>query len=111
MFEARELHNEALKYFEAAMDIDPNHVPSLISIATTLIRLNNQSNPVVKSFLSDALRLDRTNPSAWFNLGLLYKTENGTSPLEAAQCFEAAALLQETAPVEPFRWCQSNLDV
>lgn len=109
LFEARGLHNEALKYFEGALDIDPNHVPSLISIATILIQLNNQSNPVVKSFLSDALRLDRTNPSAWYNLGLLYKNENGASPVEAAQCFEAAALLQETAPVEPFRWCQSNL--
>lgn len=103
LYEARGLNNEALKYFEAALDIEPDHVPSLISIATVLRQLGDQSLPVVKSFLSDALRLDRTNPSAWYNLGLLYKSEIGTSVLEAAECFEAAALLQESAPVEPFR--------
>ncbi|KAL3507602.1 hypothetical protein ACH5RR_032984 [Cinchona calisaya] len=103
LYEARGLNNEALKYFKAALDIEPNHVPSLISVATVLRQLGDQSLPVVKSFLSDALRLDRTNPSAWYNLGLLYKSETGTSVLEAAECFEAAALLQESAPVEPFR--------
>ena len=58
---------------------------------------------VVRSFLTDALRLDRTNPSAWYNLGLLYKADIGATQLEAAECFEAAALLEESAPVESFR--------
>lgn len=57
----------------------------------------------VRSFLTDALRLDRTNHAAWYNLGLLYKADPGASMLEAVECFEAAALLEETAPVEPFR--------
>ena len=103
LYKAKGLHKEALKSFEKALDVDPNHVPSLISTAIVLREINEQSLPVVRSFLTDALRLDRTNPSAWYNLGLLYKTGTGGLALEAAECFEAAALLQESAPVEPFR--------
>ncbi|GFY81713.1 no pollen germination related 2 [Actinidia rufa] len=103
LYKAKGLHKEALKSFEKALDVDPNHVPSLISTAIVLRDINEQSLPVVRSFLTDALRLDRTNPSAWYNLGLLYKDGTGGLALEAAECFEAAALLQESAPVEPFR--------
>ncbi|PIN22486.1 putative calmodulin-binding protein [Handroanthus impetiginosus] len=103
LYEAKGLQKEALKSFEKALDIEPNHVPSLISTAIVLRQISNQSLPVAKSFLTDALRLERTNPAAWYNLGLLYLSENGTSALEAAECFEAAALLQESEPVEPFR--------
>ena len=104
LYEAKGLHEEALKSFETALDVEPNHVPSLISTSIVLKQLSDRSLPVVKSFLTDALRLDRTNPSAWYNLGLLYKAENGSSAADAAECFEAAAVLQESAPVEPFRW-------
>ena len=101
LYEAKGLNTEALRSFEKALDVQPNHVPSLISTAVVLRKINDQSLPVVRSFLTDALRLDRTNPSAWYNLGLLYKAEVGASA-EAADCFEAAALLQESAPIEPF---------
>ncbi|PON33126.1 N-terminal acetyltransferase A, auxiliary subunit [Parasponia andersonii] len=101
--EAKGLHQEALISFRKALDVDHTHVPSLISTACILRQLGGQSLPVVKSFLMDALRIDRTNPSAWYNLGLLYKADLGASALEAAECFEAAALLEESAPIEPFR--------
>ncbi|KAF8392155.1 hypothetical protein HHK36_022497 [Tetracentron sinense] len=101
--DAEGLCKEALKAFGNALDVEPTHVPSLISAATVLRQFGNQSLVVVRSFLADALRLDRTNPSAWYNLGLLYKAEGVASTLEAAECFEAAALLEECAPVEPFR--------
>lgn len=103
LYEARGLCSDALKSFEKALDIDPNHVPSLISMAINLKQINNRSFPVAKSFLCDAMRLDRINPTAWYHLGLLYKAEGGASAMEAAECFEAAALLQESAPIEPFR--------
>ncbi|XP_051126888.1 protein NPGR2-like isoform X2 [Andrographis paniculata] len=104
LLEAKGLHKEALKSFEKALDMDPNHVPSLISTAAVLRQISNQSMPVVKSFLTDALRLDRTNSAAWYNLGLLYKSEGSSAlAMEAAECFEAATLLQESEPVEPFR--------
>ncbi|KAL6532436.1 hypothetical protein OROGR_014406 [Orobanche gracilis] len=103
LYEAKGQQNEALKSFQKALDIEPNHVPSLISTAIVLKKLGNQSLPVVKSFLTDALRLDRTNSTAWYNLGLLYKIDNSSSAMDAAECFEAAAQLQESEPVEPFR--------
>lgn len=103
LLEARGLHQEALKSFRKALDIDPNHVPSLISTACVLRQLGGQSSSIVRSFLTDALRLDRTNSSAWYNLGLLYKADLGTSTMEAVECFEAAAFLEESSPIEPFR--------
>lgn len=103
LYEAKGLHKEALKSFGKALDVEPSHVPSLISTATVLRKLSDQSLPAVRSFLTDALRIDRTNPSAWYNLGLVCKAEMGASAVEATECFEAAAFLQETAPVEPFR--------
>lgn len=103
--EAKGLYKEALKDYANALDIDPTHVPSLVSMAVVMRRLGGkQSNPVVRSFLMDALRLDRMNYSAWYNLGLLYKDEGPALCLEASECFEAAAQLEESAPVEPFRW-------
>nr|GEV21748.1 hypothetical protein [Tanacetum cinerariifolium] len=103
LHQAKGQKEEALSSFEKALDVDPNHVPSLISTAIVLRELNDQSLPVAKSFITDALRLDRTNFSAWFNLGLVYKAEHGSSSLEAAECFEAAIMLEESEPVEPFR--------
>lgn len=101
--EAKGLHQEALKSFRKALDVDPTHVPSLISTACILRQLGSESLPVLRSFLTDALRIDRTNSSAWYNLGLLYKADHAASALEAAECFEAAALLEESTPIEPFR--------
>ncbi|XP_022145897.1 protein NPGR2-like isoform X2 [Momordica charantia] len=104
LYESKGLPQDALQAYNKALDIDPGHVPSLISTACLLQRLGgSQSFPVVRSLLTDALRLDRANPSAWHNLGLLYKADVGASALEAAECFEAATLLEESAPVEPFR--------
>ncbi|KAK6161274.1 hypothetical protein DH2020_004655 [Rehmannia glutinosa] len=103
LYEAKGQQKEALKSFQKALDIEPNHVPSLISTAIVVRKLGDQSLPVAKSFLTDALRLERTNPTAWYNLGLLYRNDNSASALDAAECFEAAAVLQESEPVEPFR--------
>ncbi|XP_059660309.1 protein NPGR2-like [Cornus florida] len=103
LHEAKGLHKEALKAFGQALDVDPTHVPSLISTAVILRQLGGKSLSVVRSFLTEALRLDRMNASAWYNLGLLYKDSGAASAQEAADCFQAATLLGGTAPVEPFR--------
>ncbi|XP_068662564.1 protein NPGR2 isoform X1 [Aristolochia californica] len=104
LYEAKGLHKDALQAFQIALEIEPIHVPSLVSLATVLRQLGDQTLPVVRSFLTEALKLERTNHAAWFNLGLVYKAEGGIrSALEAADCFQAASLLEETAPVEPFR--------
>ncbi|XP_008438486.1 protein NPGR2-like [Cucumis melo] len=104
LYESKGLPRDALQAYNKALDIDPGHVPSLISTARLLQQLGgSQSFPVVRSLLTDALRLDRANPSAWYSLGMLYKADAGASALEAAECFEAATLLEESAPIEPFR--------
>ncbi|KAF2294899.1 hypothetical protein GH714_026897 [Hevea brasiliensis] len=104
LYERRGLHKEALKVFTTALEIDPIHVPSLVSTAVVLRRLGNNTNEVIRSFLMNALRLDRMNSSAWYNLGLVHKAEGSASSFQyAAECFKAAAFLEESAPVEPFR--------
>ncbi|XP_041004685.1 protein NPGR2-like [Juglans microcarpa x Juglans regia] len=104
LYEGKGLYKEALKAFADALEIDPTHVPSLISVAVVLRQLGNPSHAVVRSFLMNALQLDRMNHSAWYNLGLLYKAEGtASSLLEATEYFEAATLLEESAPIEPFR--------
>ncbi|KAG9446890.1 hypothetical protein H6P81_013018 [Aristolochia fimbriata] len=104
LYEMKDLHNEALRAFKNALEIDPIHVPSLVSLAMVLRHFGDRTLPVVRSYLTEALKLDRTNHAAWFNLGLVHKAEGGLrSAFEAADCFQAAALLEESAPVEPFR--------
>ncbi|KAL6659985.1 hypothetical protein ACP70R_002107 [Stipagrostis hirtigluma subsp. patula] len=103
LHEVKGFLREALRAYSKALDVEPKHVPSLISTATVLRELCEKPLPAVRCFLTDVLRLDRTNHDAWFNLGLLYKDEGSSSALEAAECFQAAALLEETAPAEPFR--------
>lgn len=104
LYEAKGLDKEAVVAFIYALDIDPTHVPSLLSAAMVLRRLGKQSNAVVRSLLMNALRIDRKNHSAWYSLGLFYKSmDTASSSLEAAEYFEAAAFLEESAPVEPFR--------
>lgn len=103
LHEAKGFLKEALQAYSKALDLEPKNVPSLISTATVLRQLDDKPLSSARCFLTDALRLDRTNHVAWFNLGLLYEDEGGSSALEAAECFKAAALLEETAPVEHFR--------
>lgn len=103
LLEAKGLSKEALRAYSIALDLDPKHVPSLTSTATVLRQLCKKPLPAVRCFLTDALRLDRTNHVAWFNLGLLYEEEGDSAAIEASECFKAAAALEESAPVEPFR--------
>ncbi|GMJ09056.1 no pollen germination related 2 [Hibiscus trionum] len=104
LYEKKGLLKEALKAYWNALDMDPNHAPSLISAAVVMRQAGGQSNAIVKSLLMNALRVDRMNPSAWYNLALLHKDEYTPSSLhEAAECFEAAAVLEDSEPVEPFR--------
>ncbi|XP_010447950.1 PREDICTED: tetratricopeptide repeat protein 7A-like [Camelina sativa] len=96
---------EAMEAFTTALDIDPMHVPSLISKAEIVLELGSRTSiAVVRSFLMEALRIDRLNHSAWYNLGKMFKAEGSVSSMqEAVDCFQAAVTLEETMPVESFR--------
>ena len=104
LHEAKGDKKEALKAYSLALEVDTTHVPSLVSKAKILIGSSCTSPAVIRSFLTEALRLDHTNASAWHHLGLLHRDVGGSlSAVEADECFKAAAALQETEPVEPFR--------
>ncbi|VVB05276.1 unnamed protein product [Arabis nemorensis] len=105
LYKRQDQLEEAMEAFSTALDIDPMHVPSLISKAEILLELGNRSSTaVVRSFLMEALRIDRLNHSAWHNLGKMFKAEGSVSSMqEAVECFQAAVTLEETMPVEPFR--------
>ncbi|GFQ00902.1 tetratricopeptide repeat protein 7b [Phtheirospermum japonicum] len=80
---------------------EPDYVPSIVSTAGILMKMGNQSLPIAKSFLMNALRLEPTNHDAWLNLGLIYKTEGSVQ--RAADSFQAAHELKLSAPVQSFQ--------
>ncbi|KAJ0792478.1 putative tetratricopeptide-like helical domain superfamily, protein NPG1 [Helianthus annuus] len=103
LYEAKGLDKEAQKAYELALDMDPGHVASSVSLAVIIRRAGVKPAAAAKSFLTEALRLDRLNSLAWYNLGLFYKEDGPMFIREAANCFEAASILEETEPIEPFR--------
>ncbi|XP_074320318.1 protein NPGR2-like isoform X2 [Silene latifolia] len=104
LYQAQGLDKEAQQAYWEALDKDPSHVPSLISMAKIMMTHGDEALPIARSLVRQAIDIDRTNYSAWYTLGLIHKSESaGTSAVEAVECFEAATVLEETAPVEPFR--------
>ncbi|XP_026420245.1 protein NPGR2-like [Papaver somniferum] len=102
LYQAKSLHKEALDAFVEALGNQDTYVPSLISTANILRQKgNNQSVSLAETYLSAAVQLDRMNHSAWSSLGLVYKQRG--KDYKATECFEAAEVLEESAPVEPFR--------
>lgn len=100
VFEGKEEYKEAMAAYSVCLSIEPDYVPSIVSTAETLLKMGNQSLPIAKSLLMNALRLEPTNHDAWFNLGLLYKMEG--SMQQAADSFQAAHELNLSAPVQSF---------
>ncbi|KAJ0984749.1 hypothetical protein J5N97_003105 [Dioscorea zingiberensis] len=100
MHEARGDIKQALSTFNNALLIDPSHVPSKVSMGVLLWRTGSNSLSVARTFLSDALRLERTNRQAWYYLGMVHKDEGRL--FDATDCFQAAAMLEESDPLESF---------
>ncbi|KAL3514374.1 hypothetical protein ACH5RR_027091 [Cinchona calisaya] len=100
LFEAREQYKEALVAFTVSLSIEPDYVPSFVSSAGVLMKMGSQSLPIARSLLMTALRLEPTNHDAWFNLGVLSKSEGLKE--QAADYFQAAHELKLSAPVHDF---------
>ena len=96
--EERGLLREAAEAYQKAVEIDPSDSASMVALAVVMRKAGEESATVMKSYLEEAVRVDRSNHFAWFNLGLLR-----SSKLEAAECFQAAVQLEESAPIEDFR--------
>ncbi|KAM3736340.1 hypothetical protein ACB098_10G155500 [Castanea mollissima] len=98
--EAQSLYKEALVSFSVSLSIEPDHVPSIVSIAEVLMKLGSQQLPIARSLLMNAVRLEPTNHQAWLNLGLVSKMEGSLQ--QAADYFQAAYELKLSAPVQSF---------
>ena len=86
--------------YNNALGIDPDYVPGKVSLGALLRRTGGKSLPVARSILTDALRLDPTNHKAWYNLGMVHKLAGRAA--EAADCFQTAFVLEQSAPIEKF---------
>jgi cytochrome c-type biogenesis protein CcmH/NrfG len=97
----REQTQDALAAYFNAVSTEVEHVPSKVSIGALLSKQGPKYLPVARSFLSDALRHEPTNRMAWFYLGKVHKHDGRLA--DAADCFQAASMLEESDPIESFR--------
>ncbi|KAG5069523.1 hypothetical protein JHK85_001900 [Glycine max] len=100
LFEGRGQNEEALCATINAILLEPNYVPCKISMGALIQKMGSKYLAVARSSLSDALRIEPTNRKAWYYLGLLHKHEGRIS--DAAECFQAASMLEESDPIESF---------
>ncbi|KAJ6847203.1 protein NPG1 [Iris pallida] len=100
MHEARGEIQQALAAYGTALSMELDHVSSKVSLGSLLWKMGSKSLPVARSFLSDALRLEPTNRMAWYYLGMIHKDDGRFT--DAADCFQAATMLEESDPIESF---------
>lgn len=100
MLDSRGQLEEALVAAVNAVLLEPNYVPSKILVGSLMLKLGSKALPVARSLLSDALRIEPTNRMAWYYLGLTHKADGRVG--DAADCFQAAYMLEESEPIEDF---------
>jgi len=61
---------DAIKEFDRALTIGPNHVKSLIGKGNTLVKLNNEADAF--ELFNKAIRIDAQNAYAWICIGGVY---------------------------------------
>ncbi|XP_028795726.1 protein NPG1-like [Neltuma alba] len=102
LYDGRGEKQEAVSAITTGILFDQCYVPSKIQMGILLLKVDSKSKslPLARSFLSDALRLEPTNRTAWFHLGKVHKYDGRIG--DAADCFQAASMLEESDPVESF---------
>uniref|UniRef100_A0A803LRP3 Uncharacterized protein n=2 Tax=Chenopodium quinoa TaxID=63459 RepID=A0A803LRP3_CHEQI len=100
MYEGRGLVKEALAAYTNAILLDPNYVPCKVLLGALLSKMGPQALPVARNLLSDALRLEPTSRKAWYYLGLVHRDDGRNA--DAAECFQAASMLEESDPIESY---------
>ncbi|TKY70129.1 Tetratricopeptide repeat protein 7A [Spatholobus suberectus] len=93
-------NQEALFATINAVLLEPNYVPCKILMGALIQKMGSNYLAVARSSLSDALRIEPTNRMAWYYLGLLHKHDGRLN--DAADCFQAASMLEESDPIESF---------
>lgn len=99
-YEAQGQIPEGLASYSEALLLDLYNAPSKVSIGSMMWKAGSKSLPVARSFFSDALKLEPTNHKAWYYLGMVHR-DNGRM-VDASDCFLAAAMLEESEPIESF---------
>ncbi|KAK3002036.1 hypothetical protein RJ639_022547 [Escallonia herrerae] len=92
--------NEALAAYVNALLLEPSYVPCKILIGAVLSKMGSKMLPVARTLLSDALRIEPTNRMAWYHLALVHRDDGRIA--DAADCFQAASMLEESDPIESF---------
>ncbi|KAI4327965.1 hypothetical protein L6164_020368 [Bauhinia variegata] len=100
MAERQGQKQEAVAAYMNAALLEPSYVPNKNSLGASLLKMGSQAMPVARSLLCDALRIDPTNRMAWFYLGMVHKDDGRIG--DAADCFQAASMLEESDPIESF---------
>ncbi|KAM3206180.1 hypothetical protein ACQJBY_061704 [Aegilops geniculata] len=101
MHEVRNESKEAMAAYVNASATELEHVSSKVAMGALLSKQGGKYLPAARAFLSDALRVEPTNRMAWLNLGKVHKLDGRIAA--AADCFQAAVMLEESDPVESFR--------
>ncbi|CAJ1930940.1 unnamed protein product [Sphenostylis stenocarpa] len=100
LLEGRGQNDEALVAAINGVLIEPTHVPCKIFMGSMIHKMGPKYLDSARSSLSDALRIEPTNRMAWYYLGLLHKNDGRIG--DAADCFQAASMLEESDPIETF---------
>ncbi|XP_058082197.1 protein NPG1-like [Magnolia sinica] len=100
MYEARGQIQEGLAAYSEALSLELDHVPCMVSIGVLLWKAGSKLLPAARTFLSDALRHEPMNRSAWYYLGLVHRDDGRIA--DASDCFQAASMLEESDPVESY---------
>ncbi|XP_019168558.1 PREDICTED: tetratricopeptide repeat protein 7A [Ipomoea nil] len=100
MHERRGEFGKAMAAYVNALLLEPNYVPCKILLCTLVNKMGPKMQPVARTLLSDALRLDPTNRMAWHFMGCVHRNDGRIA--DAADCFQAASMLEESDPIENF---------
>ncbi|WOL11640.1 tetratricopeptide repeat protein 7A [Canna indica] len=100
LLEAQSMQQDALIALLVSLSIQPDYVPSMVSMAAILRTHGGKPTAVARSLLMNALRLEPTNHEAWLHLGFISKVEGSLH--QAADCFQAAYELRQSSPVQNF---------
>ncbi|KAK1384076.1 O-linked n-acetylglucosamine transferase, ogt [Heracleum sosnowskyi] len=100
MFQRRGETKEALAAYVNALLLEPSYVPCKILIGSALAKMGQKMLPPVRTLLTDALKIEPTNCMAWYQLALVHRDDGRLA--DAADCFQAAAMLEESDPIESF---------
>ncbi|KAG0625016.1 hypothetical protein M758_2G021300 [Ceratodon purpureus] len=93
--------DEAILCYKNALALDNSYMDSKVKLGALLWQVHGTSSlPVSKSYLAEALEAEPAHMEAWYHMGLLHKAESRKH--EAAKCFQAAIVLEQSSPVEKF---------